>query len=315
MYKSADKDIWTGRVDKNGEEKSMRWHQCIHMLDEGKEKPGIALLGICSDEGVRRNQGRPSAAEGPDFIRKSLANLACHLNQPLYDAGNIRCDQGRLEQMQHEQAVRVRDLLNRGHFPLLLGGGHEIAFGSYVGLDLHQSRLYGREKIGVINFDAHFDLRKADSPNSGTPFMQIADYCGESESPFNYFCLGLNEASNTRSLFEQADKLGVEYLRDEEISSWNLGKTERKLAAFIQPNRSIYLSFDLDILPAATAPGVSSPAGRGLSLEIVEHLINFIKAEAGDRFKIADIAECNPLFDIDERTARVAARICHLLAR
>ena len=52
----------------------------------------------------------------------SLANLACHLNRPLYDAGNISCDQGRLEQMQHEQAVRVRDLLNRGHFPLLLGG-------------------------------------------------------------------------------------------------------------------------------------------------------------------------------------------------
>ncbi len=315
MYKSADMDVWTGRIDSDGEKKSRRWHQSINPLAEGAEKPGIALLGICCDEGVRRNQGRPGAAEGPDIIRRSLANLACHLDRSLYDAGNLWCEQEQLEQLQHEQAVRVRDLLNRGHFPLLLGGGHEIAFGSYVGLDLHHSGSNGREEIGIINFDSHFDLRKADKPNSGTPFLQIADYCRETKTPFHYFCLGLNEASNTRSLFERADELGVEYLRDEEIPSWKLADTEKKLASFIQRNGTIYLSLDLDILPASTAPGVSAPASRGICLEVVEHLLNFIKSEAGDRFKIADITEYNPLFDIDGRTARVAARLCHLLAR
>ncbi len=122
MFNPAKMDVWTGRIDKDGEDKSRLWHQCIRPLTENKGEPGIALLGICSDEGVKRNKGRAGAAEGPDIIRKSLANLPFHLDRPLYDAGNLCCDGNHLEQLQQEQAVIVSKLLAQGHFPLLLGG-------------------------------------------------------------------------------------------------------------------------------------------------------------------------------------------------
>jgi len=60
---------------------------------------------------------------------------------------------------------------------------------------------------------------------------------------------------------------------------------------------------------------VSAPAARGVPLEVVEHLLTWIRNKAGNRLALADIAEYNPAFDIDGRTAKVAARLCHMLAR
>jgi formiminoglutamase len=87
------------------------------------------------------------------------------------------------------------------------------------------------------------------------------------------------------------------------------------LRDFLAGCDAIYLSIDLDVLPAAVAPGVSAPAARGVSLEVVENLLGFIRTIAGKSVRLAVIAEYNPEFDIDGRTGKVAARLCHLLAR
>ena len=315
MYKAADMTLWNGRIDAGSTATSLRWHQCISPLEEKGQEPGIALLGIASDEGVKRNQGRIGAAAGPDAIREVLANQAYHLQHPLYDAGNLYCEQEQLEPLQLEQAALVHNLLDQGHFPLLLGGGHEIAFGSFLGLEHHLASSGNTAPIGIINFDAHFDLRQAAVPTSGTPFLQIADHCHAKNIPFHYCCLGLSEVANTELLFSQADHLGVEYLKDEELNCWQFPQVEQKLTGFIRPCQAIYLSIDLDVLPAATAPGVSAPAGRGVPLPELEQLLSFIRSVAQKRLRIVDIAEYNPKYDIDSRTARVAARLCHLLTR
>ena len=69
-------DIWQGRIDDYEEGPCQRWHQVIHPLDQ-MDQPGIAILGICSDEGVRRNQGRQSrvvaAAGGAEGHRRAEA--------------------------------------------------------------------------------------------------------------------------------------------------------------------------------------------------------------------------------------------------
>lgn len=315
MHKAPDMRLWTGRVDEGSDANGLRWHQCVTPLTTGPQAPGIVLLGVVSDEGVRRNQGRIGAASGPDAIRQALTSQAWHLQRPVYDAGNLCCEGGALEALQEEQAALVRNLLELGHFPLLLGGGHEIAYGSFLGLERHQAFAPKNAPIGIINFDAHFDLRQAAVPNSGTPFGQIAEHCQAQKIPFHYFCLGVNETGNTRSLFERAERLGGEYLRDEELVSWRFSQVEQCLTKFIRPCRAVYLSIDLDVFPAATAPGVSAPAARGVPLPELEHLLTFIRSVAGDRLRMADIAEYNPQYDIDGRTARVAARLCHLLVR
>ncbi len=313
MDNLIDMSLWTGRID--DEKTALRWHQCISPLTVKSQEPGVALLGVASDEGVKRNQGRTGAVAGPNAIRKALANQAYHLNLPVYDAGDLYCEQNHLEKLQKQQAQEVKRLLDQHHFPLLLGGGHEIALGSFLGLEQHLNPDSGAAPIGIINLDAHFDLRQGEKSTSGTPFLQIANHCQRRNIPFHYCCLGISEVSNTRTLFHQADELGTIYLKDEELNSWQISQTEQILSNFISPCQAIYLSIDLDVLPAATAPGVSAPASRGLPLTELEQLLLLIRTMAGERLRIADIAEYNPQYDIDGRTARTAARLCHLLTR
>lgn len=316
MHRVMETARWRGRVD--GEPGSERWHQKVipltpEAIDAGQ--PGYVLLGVCSDIGVKRNQGRPGAEGGPDVIRSALANQAWHLQVPCYDAGNLYSSGEDLEALQREQAAWVARLLDLGHVPLVLGGGHEIALGSFLGLREHLERRGQLGVIGVVNFDAHFDLRRAADSTSGTSFLQMAERSREKGATYRYLCLGISEVANTRHLFETAQALGARWLLDEQLASWNLAQAEQQVREFIRGSDYLQLSIDLDVLPASVAPGVSAPSPRGVSLEVVEHLLQVIKEAAGGKLKVVDLAECNPTYDIDGRTAKVAARLCHVVAR
>ncbi len=221
------------------------------------------LLGFASDEGVRRNQGRQGARHGPPALRRALANLAWHGEQAIYDAGDIVAGDD-LEAAQECYAQRVADLLARGHRVVSLGGGHEIAYASFAGLARHLSRHERLPRIGILNFDAHFDLRHAERASSGTPFRQIAELCQASDWPFAYCCLGISRLSNTAALFDQAQRLGVRYLLDRQLQPWNLERSEAFLDSFLQSVDHLYLTVCLDVLPAAQAPGVSAPSAHGV---------------------------------------------------
>jgi len=301
---------WTGRIDP--EPDSPRWHQRIRALSEDSQ-PGLALLGFACDEGVRRNKGRTGAAAAPAAIRKALAGLAWHRSGPAYDAGDVVCADGELEAAQARLAHALAAVLGGGHFPLVLGGGHEVevAFGSWSGLAEHLSGQ-AAPRIGIVNFDAHFDLRDpAYAHSSGTPFAQIAEAAAARGWPFRYACLGVSRASNTRALFRRAAALGVLVREDREITPENLAEVQAALDVFIADCEHLYLTIDIDVLPACEAPGVSAPAARGVPLALLEALAEQVR-DSG-KLRVADLAELNPEHDIDQRTARVAARLIHLL--
>ena len=69
----------------------------------------------------------------------------------------------------------------------------------------------------------------------------------------------------------------------------------------------LHLSVDLDVLPAAVAPGVSAPAGFGVELSVVRAVVR--RAAASGRLGVLEVAELNPAFDVDGRTARTASRL------
>ncbi|KEA63501.1 Formiminoglutamase [Marinobacterium lacunae] len=306
-------EIWCGRVDADeAPGLATRLHQVITPLSE--EPAGLALVGFCSDEGVRRNQGRTGAAEAPDRIRRLLVNLPWSPERPVYDAGNIRCEAQELEHAHQVLADRVTSLLDSGHLPFVLGGGHEVAYGSWLGLAQHLEAQGAVPRIGIINFDAHFDLRNdTQGCSSGTPFLQIANACERKGYPFRYCCLGVSEMSNTRALFQRAEQLGVSYRKDADMGINQLDETRAQLKQFMDGCDLLYLTIDLDVLPAWVAPGVSAPAARGVDLDVLEPLIEAVRASG--KLRLADMAEYNPAFDIDQRTARVAARLFHCIVK
>jgi len=271
-------------------------------------------LGFASDQGVIRNHGRAGAQGGPTAIRRALANMAWHAHKPVYDAGDIALEGQALEDSQQRLAEGVNELLAHNQLPVILGGGHEVAYGSFVGLAEWYDEIEKQPpNIGIINFDAHFDLRQGPEASSGTPFFQIANYCERKNWPFHYLVLGIAEHSNTQALFNRADQLDVSYRLDEQMTLAHLEDARSQLQAFIEKSDHLYLTIDLDVFPSYIAPGVSAPATRGVQLEIIESLIEDIKRS--NKLCLMDIAEMNPEFDVDHRTARLAARLVHLITR
>ncbi|MHA1855134.1 MAG: formimidoylglutamase [Promethearchaeota archaeon] len=322
-YKLTDPGFWQGRIDDPNDPDSYRMHQIIKLLDLNNletlkvntSRLNICFLGYCCDEGIKRNLGRPGAKHGPEDIRKEFANLPVSFGDQaiIYDAGDIFCYENEMEESQKQLGVAVEIMLGNNMFPLVLGGGHELAYGHFNGIiNYLQKQTKGSPQIGIINFDAHFDLRPYESKgSSGTMFSQIADKCSNENIEFNYLCLGIQTSANTKSLFKKADSLGGKYILAKEFIEFNKEKISTKIKDFINENEFIYLTLCSDVFNSAFAPGVSSLQPFGLNPEFVLTIIKeIIKSKKVISF---DIAEVSPRFDHDKRTAKLASIIIYAL--
>ena len=316
MHRKADMKQWQGRVDAAEGELGMRWHQVVHPFGQADGGSGVGLVGFACDAGVARNQGRTGAEGGPAALRAMLANMPVRRCKSIADAGDIACDASDngdgLEQAQEELSAAVAGVLASGRLAIALGGGHEIAFGSFGGLARHLAARETEPRIGILNLDAHFDLRMEARATSGTPFRQIAEECQARGWAFNYCCLGVSAFANTEALFQRAGALGVTWRLDEDMGVMQLEQTLATVSSFLAGVDHLYLTICLDVLPASVAPGVSAPAARGVPLDVIEPIVD--AAAASGKLRLADIAELNPGRDIDNRTARVAARLVARIA-
>lgn len=311
MTRKAMHSPWSGRTDAAEGEGGRRWHEIV-VAGEEIRAADIALIGFACEAGVRRNGGRPGAAGGPAAIRAMLGNMPAWPGLRLHDRGDVVCAGDALEDAQRALAGEAAHVLSCGGFPILLGGGHEIAFASFSGLCDSLDGGSGPKRVGIVNLDAHFDLRADPVPSSGTPFLQASRLCAERNWPFHYACYGASLFANTRSLFHRAGELGVDVMLDDDMVPGRETTIAERLRRFAGKVDHLYLTIDLDTLPAATAPGVSAPAARGVELRLVELAIDTLAATG--KLRIADIAEMNPRFDVDSRTARVAARLVARIA-
>ena len=299
---------WTGRFDGDGDE-HRRWWQAVapHLpaASEAASRPAV-VLGFCSDAGVLRNQGRVGAAAAPAAIRSALGPLAFHLDRDVFDAGDVVVEGDSLEVGQERAGRAISGLLDAGNLTVVLGGGHETAFASYLGVA--GSAAVRGKRLGVLNLDAHFDLRDEPTPSSGTPFLQMAHAEAAAGRELEYAVVGISEPNNTRTLFNTAERLGVRYLLDEQCTP---EAVEVFVADFLAGVDVVYLTIDLDVMPASVAPGVSAPAAYGVPLPVISAVCRQVAASG--KLLHLDVAELNPEFDIDSRTAKVAARLINTL--
>lgn len=294
-----DEFEWRGREDKG--DTSRVWQRVQPrkppLPPEERRNLDLILLGYASDEGVRRNKGRLGASDGPNAIRQALCNKVLHPNIAIRDLGDIHCKDADLNASQRQLSQTVSEAIQSNFFPVLLGGGHDIAYAHFMGLHAaHPSK-----NIGIINIDAHFDVR-AGEPSSGTPFLQIARHLQSSNKPFNYLCLGAQMHSNTPTLFETMATINGKYVLAENIQS---PSSAQILQSFMQPLDAIYLTICLDAFSSAIAPGVSAPQSLGIFPFQIQHIFNAIIQSS--KLIALDVAEMNPHFDRDNQTANLAA--------
>ncbi|QOV62743.1 formimidoylglutamase [Kosakonia pseudosacchari] len=307
LWHPVEPTVWQGRDDSAEAANALRVFQTIASpgdFSPQQHRGKVALLGFECDEGVKRNQGRAGAAQGPDVLRKALAGMA---SQPghgqLVEMGNIRALPDKLEEAQqalHDALLACQRSRMR---TLVFGGGHETAFAHGCAI----LDAFPNERIGIINLDAHLDLRHAQRASSGTPFRQLALHCEAQQRGFHYSCIGASVAANTQALWDEAANRNVTVIDDLAVLHAYDDRVMPEIARNIASYDRLYLTIDLDVLPAWEMPAVSAPAALGiplaLLLRIVEPLCRSGKLQA------VDLVEYNPLFDLQGAGAKVAARL------
>jgi formiminoglutamase len=249
----------------------------------------VALLGLPDDLGVKLNNGRPGAKDGPRAFRDALSRYgvveAFGFDWPtVFDAGDITPADGHDERALNETHRRITEataaLLDLNLFPIAIGGGHDLTFPFVRAVAKRFPKLNG------IYFDAHLDVRE--TPGSGMPFRRLIEDCGVRDLHIH----GFRPLVNSR---DHVDWFTAHHGRLDPPPGHEL------------PGGDCFASFDLDVLDAAVAPGVSAINPCGWLPAQAEQWMRALGASP--RVRCFDIMELNPAFDQGERTARLAAHL------
>lgn len=265
----------------------------------------VALVGFPSDEGVRRNGGRPGAADAPAAIREALFAMTPDARDPdpftalldhAADLGDVEVT-GDLEADQERLAARVAALLGRGVLPVVLGGGHETAYGHFLG------HVGAGRRVHALNWDAHADVRplRDGRGHSGSPFRQMLDH--PSGACTGYTAAGLQRWRVSAAHAEAARQAG-EVVWAEDLT---VDRAEAVVASLPGPTLA---SFDLDAVDGV--PGVSAPGVGGLPLAV------WLRAAwvcgRSPHVVSVDVVELSPRHDPSGRSAVLAAlTVWHVL--
>jgi formiminoglutamase len=216
---------------------------------------------------------------------------------------------GSLELSQQDLAEVIAGILQQGAVPVVLGGGHETAYGHYLGY------VTAGLPVGIINLDAHLDVRPLlnGQGHSGSPFRQAMEYAAQPLPGEHYVCLGAQPHSVSRAHWQFAHERGVVVRWRDEVAG-SLGKRfHEEQDQLVRKGCQVYVSLDADVVRTADVPGVSAPNPTGLSGN--EAIACARLAGSSPAVASFDLVEIRPDADPDAQSARWAAiAVWHFLA-
>ncbi|MBL8181967.1 MAG: formimidoylglutamase [Blastocatellia bacterium] len=272
------------------------------------ETSDIVILGCPQDEGVRRNQGRPGAADAPDAIRQQFYKLTpFNIRKNIFDLGDIELGSS-LEETHESQTAVVSKVLEDGKRLIVLGGGNDISYADGSAM----AAVFGKKNWIGVNIDAQLDVRLANERNSGTPYRQLLDE--GLLDPTLFYEVGYQSHFTSPIYYEYIRSLGVHRISLEQLRSRaeaDLELKEQIRQKFIGHSSSLstFFAFDIDALRSADAPGTSAPSPLGLRAGEFIQLVKYAASLANT--KIIEFSEVNPTYDNDNRTTKLVAIAMH----
>lgn len=254
----------------------------------------VAIIGLADDLGVRLNGGRPGAREGPRAFRAALARYGTADPEGwrwarVFDAGDIEPapghDAAALARTHDRVYEAVSAILDANMTPVGIGGGHDLT------LPFVRAVTAKRGPLAGLYFDPHLDVRA--EPGSGMAFRGLLE-SGAATSLIN---IGFSALTNSRE--------HVDYFRSRRGRFDVPSPDEGPVREF--PREALFVSFDLDAIDMAYAPGVSAPNPTGMSSAQATRWAYLAGRHANVR--CFDLMELCPAHDEGGRTARLAAHL------
>jgi arginase len=289
----------------------------------------VQIIGVPLDLGG----GRRGVDMGPSALRiAGLGERLAAMGYAVTDRGDLAAPipETRTARDPHKKYIReiarvcqrlyhqVRQAHADGALPIVLGGDHSLAAGS-VGATADV--LAGRgAPLGLIWVDAHGDMNTPATTTSGNVHgMPLAALLGS--EPAELAQLGGRspkvDASQTVLIgVRNLDDLEKQRIRDARVHLFTMKDIdrdgiatvmERALALAGAGTGGIHVSFDLDVCDPSIAPGVGTPVKGGLDYREA-HMVMEMVADSG-RLVGLDLVEVNPILDVQNQTATLAAEL------
>ena len=268
----------------------------------------VAFMGAPVDMGV----GFRGAGEGPTAfraMRRSVGSMETMVRWrselTAVDYGNAPIDNLSVERSMPPIRRMVREIAQTGAIPVIIGGDHSIEFANVAGL----ADVYGKENVGVIHFDAHYDAggtRSGHLISHAQPVRRLVDdghILGR-----NFIQVGLRGSWPGPEGFEWMRENGLRYHTMAEIDrdGWNT-VMQRVLDEANDGPEYLHISFDIDVMDPAYTSGTGTPVPGGLTPREVFYIVRGLCSE--NNLVGFDLVELNPLVDPGYTTALNAKQV------
>lgn len=291
----------------------------------GRDRP-VAVISVSIDLGA----GRRGVDMGPSALRiAGVADAVRALGYRIRETGAVNASGAELVEVGEDRAryldevvrvcartrMLVRQAVDEGCLPLILGGDHSLSMGSVPAMAAHV-RERG-EPLGLIWVDAHTDMNTPGTTPSGNIHgMSLAMLTGR--GPGELLRIGgsvpvIDPGRVSVIGARQIDPGEREMVKEAGIRVFTISEVdERGMAACVDEaierastgSAGFHLSFDLDAVDPLVAPGVGTPVAGGISYREAHLLCE--KAARSGRMAGLEVVELNPVLDEGNRSARLA---------
>lgn len=270
---------------------------------------------------------------GPAALRVARLNQRiARLGYEVADLGDMRLERPQVpppadEKLKYVREIRnaceelareVEAILNTGNLPLILGGDHSIAIGSFAGAASYYKKR--EQSLGLIWFDAHADMNTPETTPSGNihgmPLAALFGYgapeltgvAGFSPKLDPRLCAHVGARDVDSGEREMVRKLGVSFFTMRDIDERGMKACMDDAIAIASRGEGGYgVTFDVDVLDPGDAPGSGTLVRGGLTYREA-HLGMEKIAEAGG-MRILEVVEINTALDVNNKTAELGVEL------
>jgi agmatinase len=279
-------------------------------LEDMRELGGqdVAIIGAPLDAGTTYRSG---TRFGPQAIRKmsSLSSgynfemgIDLHESLNIVDCGDVSVIPANIEKSFDQIDKAVAYAHERAVFPVILGGDHAIGYP-----DIRGMAPFIDGNIGIIHFDRHTDMSETnlDERMHGTPFFHATNI--PNAPPSNLVQIGIGGWLGNRSGVKNVRERGATSLTMTDIDRWGMERiVELALEIAWKDASAVFLSFDIDSIDPAFAPGTGTPESGGLLPREALRMLHLLTREG---ISGLEVVEVSPPYDVGDVTALLGARV------
>lgn len=274
----------------------------------GVKAGDIAIVGFPFDTGTLWRVG---SRFGPRAIRTATAHMLPYgwdrEQRPLFqqrrliDYGDVRPAYGYMEDSFTRMTNAITRIADAGAMAVCLGGDHSIS------LPVLRALAPRHGKLSLLHFDSHPDFWKAPSPRRPYHHGSVFRVAVEEGliDPHTSIQVGIR-GSNSAAIIPEVREAGFHMITAREFYKGGVDEAVSTILEVVRP--PLYISFDIDCVDPAFAPGTGAPEPGGLSSREALEIIRGLRGSGAVGF---DMVEVSPPYDLGENTALLAATLIY----